>query len=494
METKAYVEGILRRWWLLGSILALSFLIASTIINNQTSQYTASVTILINGPLLAQSAVPSNVVQIETPLAYESQITSLDMLDIVSKHYPRLNALTLEKLIVVSTDASNQLLTITFTDISPAGAADIVNYLAQQFVHREIANLKQQIDYYENWLQKTIPSLTQQINALNLEIQNLPATITTGNGRTIRRTIVLDQYQLNVDEASLYNYQEALKDLQATRPLFAKAFVVIQPATVSEVILTSSLSPFFIYLIALALGLLIGVSLSIALDYFTPFVRHKGELKRIVGIPVLAELPRISRSDQKRLLRSSPLLFRWRMKALRQQCASIGALAIRGKGPTILLTSPRKKRNFAAILATLLACNGHKTLLIDADFQKPHLHRQIGLTDPCEIVTDTGRPLSFIWKTSHPKLLVLPATAMIAPHDSLTSTSLTVLLPELQAVFDIIIIDAQPLNHANTHILATKAAQTILLVKKRRDSIKVLKTATNQCTGLKLDVQGLLLT
>ena len=92
-----------------------------------------------------------------------------------------------------------------------------------------------------------------------------------------------------------------------------------------------------------------------------------------------------------------------------------------------------------------------------------------------------------------PHLCVFPATATLAQNELLRSPSLLALLPELQNMFDIIIIDAPPLNRADAHLLATKVEQMLVLVKKRRDSLKTLKKTHALCQELKLNPQCLLL-
>ncbi|MHB8596654.1 MAG: hypothetical protein ACYDER_07570 [Ktedonobacteraceae bacterium] len=491
MEMKAYMEGILRSGWFLVLMMIIGFFVGSNIANNQPIQYTASTTILINGPLLA-NIVSLNVGQINTPLVYESQITSPNLLTIVNKHYPQLNPITLAKIISVGTDASNQLLTIKFSDTSPNTASDVVNYLAQQFVQKETANLKYQLDYYERLLKQEVPALISHIDSLNTTIQNLITSPPAGQGRATRQTLVLDEYQVNVDESNLFIDQEALQNIQHTRPLFSSAFIIIQPAVASSSPTSTALSSGIIKLLAVLIGLLVGIILLITVEYFNPFVRHKGEIQRIIGLPVLAELPRIFRFEQTRLLHLRPILFQWRMKALLLLCSTIGAPAMRDNGYTVLVTSPHKRHNFTAILAIIVAHTGFKTLIVDADFDNPRLQQQIRLSDPYNERTQKGFDLSFIRKTTYPRLFMLPANAVPAQGEQLTSTSLIQLLPELQSSFDIIIVNAPPIDYADTHLLATKAKNTILLVRKRRDSINTLRMAYSQCEKLHLKVQSLL--
>src|SRR5260370_8532408 len=150
METRAYVEGILRKIWLLAILVVISFFIGSNIGNNQPTQFTASTSIMLDGQLLASSAIPSDVVQISTPQSYVAQVATPTVLAIINKHYPRLSRLELEKNILVSTDQTNQLLLISVIDFHPQSAPDIANYLPQQFVTTQIPNFLHQIDYYQH--------------------------------------------------------------------------------------------------------------------------------------------------------------------------------------------------------------------------------------------------------------------------------------------------------------------------------------------------------
>jgi non-specific protein-tyrosine kinase len=490
MEIKAYVEGFLCKWWLFVLILVLSLWVGGIVGKNQTSQYTASTTILLNDTLVANTAIPSKVVQLSTPLSYQAQVASPAILDQIIKAYPGLVYSQLKQAIVITADSTNQLLLISVTDSSPKRAADIANFLAQSFVRTQSAALTQQLDYYKNLLFKNILHLQKEIDKLSIEIQSItPPPAQQGTAPIDLAT----QQTLARDEQDLISDKQALIDIQNAEPLFHKAYVILQPANVPDVPVVAALSPVRIQLIAAVIGVFVAIVLIVSIEYFTPFVRYGGELQRVVGLPVLAELPKMFSFEQKRLLQLRPPLLRWRIETLRLLAASIGAPSIRDKGRVVLLTSSRRKRRFAAVLATLLAYNGHRTLLIDADFEKPWVHEQIKLSGSCDIVTNKGLQLSFISKTMHPHLFVLLATAELTQNEHLTSNSLITLLPELQTTFSTIIIDAPPLDRADAHLLARKASQTLLLVKKRRESLKTLKMTHAICQKLGLHARCLLL-
>jgi capsular polysaccharide biosynthesis protein len=498
MEFKAYVEGIRNKWWIILLLVAIGFLIGRAVGNSQNSDYTAATTIQVNDTLLASNFDSTGTIQLNIPKAVSNQIITPAILNYISKHYPRLTRSDLTKNIVISSDVVHQVVVITVTDISQAAAADIANFVAQNFVDTQNASLSQQLDYFQSSLSQKADSLTSEINKLNTQIGQLtPPPVAPKNyvppTAQARQTLAQDQYQLNQDQRDLYIDKQALTGLQQTRPLFSHAYVILRPATESGAAVTVPLSVTIYELIGLGAGLLAAIVLIMALEYFSPFVRHGGEILRIVGFPLFAELPRVYGFDQRRILQKQKPVFFWRATTLQVICAAIGACAMREKGHTVLLTSPRQKRDFAATLGTSLAMNGYRTLLIDLDFQQPTLHQKIRRTGPGEFVTSNGVSLTFVNKTNIDDLYLLPGKAMFAQNMPVTSELVMNLLPELQNMFDMIVIDAPPLNHGDTHLFAKIVKQPLLLVKKRRDSLKLLEVTHVWCGELKLNMQSLLL-
>lgn len=498
MEFKAYIEGIWSKWWLIVLLVALGFLIGRAVGDSQNFEFSATTTIQINDALLANNFDPSGTVQLNLQKAITDQIITPAILNYISKHYPRLTRSDLTKNIVVTSDVVHDVVVITVTDISQSAALDITNYVAQNFVTTQNASISQQLDYFQSSLSQRIDSLNRDINNLNAEITRLtPPPVAPKDyvppSPQAKATIAQDQYKVDQDEHDLYINQQALASLQRTRPLFSNAYVILHPALISGILVSVPLSATIYKLIGLGVGLLTAIVLILTFEYFSPFVRHGGEIQRLVGFPLFAELPRIYNFEQKRLLQKQKPLFFWRTTTFQVICASIGAYAMLEKGHTVLLTSPRKKRKFAAALGTSLALNGYSTLLIDLDFQQPTLHQQIRRTGPSEFVTGSGMALTFVNKTNIADLYLLPGTAMVAQNMPLTKELLMSLLPELQSMFDMIIIDAPPLNHADTHLFAKIVRQPLLLVQKRHDSLKLLEVTHAWCGELKLNMQSLLL-
>lgn len=497
MELRAYGEGFLRAWWLAMLIVPLSLWGGSVYTSNQQNAFTASTSILLNAPVLVNSAVPSQIVKFNIPLYYPSLVITPDALHTINEHYPRLTLSALHTIINATTDNDNHILLIRVTDSKPESAVDIANYLAYQFVQSQNANLQAQLNYYQQKFQYTIKDLTGEINKLNTEINRLSPPLIKGQEipvtPEIRIALNSDQYKINQDIRQLALDQQALQDIQDTLPLFKQAYLVQQPATVADVPVVHPLPLLIIEVIAFLLGSLTFILLVIVMEYFSPLARHQGELQHLTGLTVLTGSLKSIGSEQRYPLHTQLRCFNKRLDALRFLCATLAVAAVRASGHTILLTSPQKKHHFAALLTTLLAYNGHHVLLIDADFEQSIVRKQVQITQPAHLTTLSGKALPFICQTTHPNLFVIPANSSFAQDDPLNSIRLVELLPKLQNIFSIIVIDGPPLSRADAHILATKVELVLLLVQKRCDSLKSVQVATRFCQDLKLKLKLLLL-
>lgn len=497
MELKAYIQGILRTSWLIVIFMIIGFFICRSISHSLNDTYTATSTVQVNASLLANNADPTGVLKVTFPKTPEGEVDTPAVESVITKHYPRLTKFDLQKDIVVTSDDLHETIFISVTDINQNSASNIDSYLAQTFVDTQNASIGRQVDYYINYLQQQITKLTNDANNLNAQINAntpppAPKKQATPSTPTQQQTVAQDQNQLDLDKRAIYNDQQSLTSIQNTRSLFSHAYFILQPATESGAPTSAPMSTTLLELIGLFLGLLAAIIVIIFAEYFSPFVRHRGEVERLTGLPVFAELPFVFKSELQQALQSRQPFLSKRITRLQVICAAIGTMATREKGNTILLTSPRKKRNLAAVLGNTVARNGYRTLLIDLDYQHPTLHQQIKRTGPCDLITNSGIPLNFISRTESSNLFLLPARAMIAQNSPLTNIALLQLLPELQHMFDLVIIDAPPLDHGDAHLFTKHVKQIFLLVKKRRDSLTVLKQTQAFTQEMKLTMQTLL--
>ena len=141
-------------------------------------------------------------------------------------------------------------------------------------------------------------------------------------------------------------------------------------------------------------GLLLGIGIGVGYVQFTERLdsrlRRKEDVESVLDLPVLAEIPPLSRSERKRTnmvvvnepRSRSAESFRVLRSALDYaQVVDIGAGRARGGAMVVLVTSSgpgEGKTTTLANLASVMAESGRRVLAVNCDFRRPRLHRYLG--------------------------------------------------------------------------------------------------------------------
>ena len=140
---------------------------------------------------------------------------------------------------------------------------------------------------------------------------------------------------------------------------------------------------------------------------------------------------------------------------------------------TILITSPYAgagKTTTVANLAITFAQLGKKVLIIDCDMRKPSIHKIFSLhsTPGLSSILAEDMGADIIRETSYDNLHVLTAGAIPAnPSELLHSNKFTDLLNDLSEKYDIIFIDAPPVDVVtDAVIISPQAAGTVLVIRQ----------------------------
>lgn len=218
----------------------------------------------------------------------------------------------------------------------------------------------------------------------------------------------------------------------------------------------------------LAVGLLAGLALALAIDGLDRRVTSAAQLHELSGLPVLATVPRMRRREPVVTpLGKDPVSESYR--ALRT--------AVRFINPdstlrTIAVTSPGEaegKTTTAVNLAVALAESGERVLLVDADLRRAGLARALGIEGAVglsnAIVGDVA--VDDALQDWRGLLTVLPAgTLPPNPSELLGSFAMGELLEKLEARYDVIVLDAPPaLPVTDAVVLATLVDGLVLVVR-----------------------------
>ncbi|XEC95502.1 YveK family protein [Paenibacillus tarimensis] len=228
MELKQYFNIVLRKWWLIASIVIIACLGAGIkSIYFTTPIYQANAKIIVNQPLQVDGTATVNQSAIQTNLllinSYKEIIRSAAIMNKVAEQYPELDTTPAQLAANISVSSANQsqVMNLTFLDNSYEGAAKAVNAIASVF-------------------KEQIPSI------------------------------------MKIDNVTILN--EAIVDARANP-------VNINPAM--NIVIS------FVVSLMLALGLVF------LLDYLDNTFRKADDVESELGLPVLAVVLKISKTDRK---------------------------------------------------------------------------------------------------------------------------------------------------------------------------------------------------
>ena len=262
--------------------------------------------------------------------------------------------------------------------------------------------------------------------------------------------------------------------------------------------------------LSVILGLILGVALSVIVEYQDHTLRDPWEVEQL-GLPLLAWIPKIW--NQPRLkgedgeMNSAAVTIRrtnlpesavsqsesWARESYRMLSTSV-LLSRSGSPPrTILVTSaaPREGKTTTTVsLGVAFAQMGSPTLLIDADFRNPALSTGSSLQGTSEgLSTFLAGGKLVIQETNTPNLYLLPTgPTPPSPVALFSGERMAEAMQALSARFKFVLLDSAPLlGVADAQTLSTKVDGVILVVqsgKTPRDIVRkavVLLQRTGAC-------------
>ncbi|MGH6916522.1 MAG: polysaccharide biosynthesis tyrosine autokinase, partial [Geminicoccaceae bacterium] len=168
---------------------------------------------------------------------------------------------------------------------------------------------------------------------------------------------------------------------------------------------------------------------------------------------------------------------------------------------TVLITSSlplEGKSAIAASLARQSARSGLKVILVDADLRRPRLHEVIGLANQnglSEVLTGRVSPEAAIKHDERSGLDFLPAgVGVVSPPDLFRSSTMRILLEEMGAYYDLVIIDSPPVGAVSDGLtLSGIVDKSLYVIRWEQTPRNVVLAGMRQMFEAGADIAGVIL-
>ena len=259
-------------------------------------------------------------------------------------------------------------------------------------------------------------------------------------------------------------------------------------------------------LIAFAASVILGVLLVFVVERWDSDYgfRSADEIQAALGVRALALVPDLSRRETQGIPAEDYILQKPNSayaEALQRIRTSLFLTDGEHPPKSILVTSSvplEGKSTIAASLARQSARSGLKVILIDADLRRPRLHEVIGLPNQnglSEVLTGRANPEAAIKRDEKSGLDFLPAgVGVVSPPDLFRSSTMKILLEEMAAYYDLVIIDSPPVAAvSDSFTLSGIVDKSVYVIRWEQTPRNVALAGIRQMVEAGADIAGIVL-
>ena len=314
--------------------------------------------------------------------------------------------------------------------------------------------------------------------------------------------------QRTIDQQSFSFLQSQLYQAQIARAAIGPYVEVIDPAI--GAVPVAPRERMNVVLGAL-LGTILGVGAAFFLEYLDRTVRTSSDVEALLGLPVMGIIPRLRRvapgEEDQEVPGRSPLVvaldpldpaaeayrnLRMNLMFMSTEDDPIRSVLFTSAGPA------EGKSTTAVNFSVMLAQQGQRVLLVDADLRRPALHRSLdllrepGLTN---LLVGDATVREAVRPSVLPNLDVLPSGPFPPnPSELLSSKAMRRLLAEFEGRYSQVIVDSPPvLAVTDAAVLAAHTDGAVLVLRSGETEQRAAERAVEQLRRLGVRVFGAVL-
>jgi capsular exopolysaccharide synthesis family protein len=431
-------------------LVVVALTLAYSLIEKPT--YTASAQVLV--PEQAPTSALDPTVNQQLPAASSLQRTLLDAQQFAQGDATNKAARAIlhrKAKVSVGASATSDMLTFTANSGNKTYAAAIANAYANAYI---TANRNNQISQY-----------TQQVTALQGSIAQLQQKASALPAGSTQQT---------ADQTSIASLNQALQQLQAASQLATQTGPSMVDAATAP-LSPSSPKPLRNGLLAVVVGLLLGVGLAFLRDRFDDKIKSLRDAEdSSSGNPVIGVIPLV---DSWRGLSETHLALiedptSTVSEAYRTLRTAIQFLGIDESQRIIGITSSTPgegKSTTVANLAVSFARAGQRVVVLSCDFRRPRIHaffgldNQLGLTSV--LLGEASMQDSFNQVPDEPNLRIFPSGPVPPnPAEILSLDRVRIVVETLAENADIVLLDCPPVLPVTDALLISRLCDTMLVV------------------------------
>jgi non-specific protein-tyrosine kinase len=365
-------------------------------------------------------------------------------------------------------------------------------------IANDVANLLRDPAFMSRFLTDSTSVIRTQLEATGQALADEQARLDEMLSSGASETAIATQQQfVDATRATYETLLEQLQQAQIKEGQAARAFSVIEEAEPPD----APVSPRVLFNLAAGLlaGLAAGIALSLVLEYVDPTLRGVRDLESVTRLPVLASIPFGIRWKYP----PPPVSPDYRLLSTKLRTV----LQENGK-KSVLFTSTRPEEGnttVATYTAMAMAQAGLRTLLLDANLNRPDLHKLFNVPmSPglFNFISQNGaRPTlpvdaaidDVIQESPVPRLSVLTAgTKMNDPSELLASAEMRAFLDVVESKWDVVVIDGSAMSTgAGSAVIAPAVDGVVLVAAEGQASSKSVEDTVGELSSLGANTVGL---